>query len=190
MIRLATIADAPGILAIYVPYIQNTSITFETDVPSVQDFAERIDHYLELAPWLVYELDGEIAGYAYASRYRERVAYQWSIECSVYVHDDFQKRRIAAKLYSALIAILKQQGFCTVYAVINLPNEKSVAFHEKMGFIYFATYNNVGYKLGKWKNVGWWQLQLNEYVNEPAAPILFSQMNNFDFASLFSSLDR
>lgn len=190
MIRLATIADAPAILAIYKPYIQNTSITFETDVPSEQDFAERIRHYLELAPWLVYELNGKIVGYAYASRYRERVAYQWSIECSVYVHEDFQKKGIAAKLYNALTAMLKQQGFCTVYAVINLPNEKSVAFHEKMGFTYFATYNSVGYKLGKWKNVGWWQLQLNEYANEPAAPVPFSQMGSFDFNPLLSSADK
>lgn len=176
-IRLATPEDAAGILAIYAPYIQNTSYTFETEVPSVQEFAERIRSYLVNWPWLVWEEEGKVAGYAYGARYRERVAYQWCTESSIYMHDDFQKAGIGRKLYATLIEILKRQGFRNVYAVINLPNEKSVAFHEKSGFTHFATYEQVGYKLGKWKNVGWWRLVLNEFGDEPAAPVKFSALD-------------
>jgi L-amino acid N-acyltransferase YncA len=178
MIRLAKPSDAAGMLAIYAPYIKNSSITFETEVPSTEQFEKRISHYLENWPWLVDETDGEITGYAYASGYRERTAYQWSVECSVYVHDKHLRSGIARKLYTTLFTILKKQGFTTVYAVINLPNDRSVAFHESMGFRYFATYEKVGYKLGQWKNVGWWQLQLNEYAENPKAPVKFSTLDS------------
>jgi phosphinothricin acetyltransferase len=181
-IRVATSSDAKGILDIYAPYIQKTSFTFETEVPSESEFAERIRTYLINWPWLVCEIDGVIAGYAYATRHRERTAYQWCVESSVYIHDDFQKMGIAKALYISLFEILKKQGFRNVYAVINLPNDKSVAFHERCGFQYFATYEKVGYKLGKWKNVGWWRLIINEFGDEPAAPIKFSELNK-DFLS-------
>ena len=178
MIRPAKPTDAAAILDIYAPYIRDTSITFETEVPLVNDFEERINSYMENWPWLVYEKNGVVAGYAYASRYRERVAYQWSIECSVYIHDDHHRSGIARALYSSLFSILRIQGFTTAYAVINLPNDPSVTLHESMGFNYFATYEKVGYKLGKWKNVGWWRLQLNEYLQEPAVPIKFSEISD------------
>lgn len=173
-IRTATPADAAGILEIYAPYIENTSFTFETEVPSLTDFQHRIRLYTEKYPWLVCEINGRIAGYAYAARHRERTAYQWSVESSIYIHDDFMKHRIGAALYTALLELLRLQGFNTVYAVINLPNERSVAFHEKMGFRYFTTFEKVGYKLGKWKNVGWWMTSLNEYGDAPAPPQNFS----------------
>ena len=176
-LRVATPADAGAILKIYAPYINNTSFTFETEIPSVEAFAERINSYLINWPWLVCEIDGMIAGYAYATRYRERVAYQWCTESSIYIHDDFQKAGIGKALYGALFAILEKQGFNNVYAVINLPNEKSVSFHEGMGFTYFATYEQVGYKLGKWKNVGWWRLTVNDFGMEPAAPVRFADLD-------------
>ena len=177
VLRLATPADAKGILEIYVPYIEATSFTFETEVPAIEEFAERIKRYLLNWPWLVCEVEGKIAGYAYATRHRERTAYQWSAESSVYIHDDFQRTGIARTLYTALFEILKIQGCRNVYAVINLPNEKSVAFHESLSFHYFATFEKVGYKLGQWKNVGWWKLTLNKYNDEPTAPIKFSVLN-------------
>lgn len=176
-IRLATPADAQGILDIYAPYIEHTSFTFETETPSVQAFAERIQTYLLQWPWLICEINGKIAGYAYAAKHRERTAYQWCVESSVYIHDDFLKAGIASALYTALLKLLALQGYYNVYAVINLPNDRSVAFHEKMGFEFFANYKNVGYKLGKWKTVGWWQLVLHEYIDEPAAPIPFANLN-------------
>ncbi|MFZ9386611.1 MAG: GNAT family N-acetyltransferase [Chitinophagaceae bacterium] len=128
-IRLATPADAAGILAIYAPYIRDTSLTFETEVPSEASFAERISGYLQNWPWLVCEKDGMITGYAYASRYRERVAYQWSVESSVYLHDDFLGAGVGRALYECLFEILKRQGYRNVYAVINLHNDRSGDFH-------------------------------------------------------------
>ena len=184
-IRQATSADAAAILAIYAPYIEKTSITFETEVPTVESFADRIIHYLENFPWLVCEKDGVIAGYAYASRYRERVAYQWSVESSVYIHDDFLRAGIASVLYGALFHILQAQGYRNVYAVINLPNDRSVALHERCGFQYFATYEKVGYKLGQWKNVGWWRLILNAFGDEPAAPVPFASLDKTFLPALF-----
>jgi len=187
---MATDADTSSILDIYAPYIENTSYTFETEVPTIDSFKERINSYLQNWPWLVCEINGLIAGYAYAGRHRERIAYQWSIESSVYVHDDYQRAGVGKALYTALIQILKLQGYRNLYAVINLPNDKSVAFHEKLGFEYFATYKNVGYKLGKWKNVGWWSLQLNEYSQEPLPPTKFSEMNKNKIEVLLQSASK
>lgn len=190
VIRLAAEKDAEAILNIYSPYIQHTSITFEQDVPSIKDFENRIADYLKSWPWLVCEINGKLAGYAYASRYRERVCYQWSVECSVYIHDDYQQAGIAAILYEGLMNILKKQGFVNVYAVINLPNPKSVSFHERFGFKWFATYDHVGYKLGEWKNVGWWQLILNELTDNPPAPILFENMDKTFLTTLLNELSK
>ncbi|MBL7744565.1 MAG: N-acetyltransferase [Chitinophagaceae bacterium] len=177
IIRLATPSDAKDILAIYAPYITGTSFTFEAEVPTEQVFAERIRSYLVNWPWLVCEVDGKIAGYAYGSRYRERIGYQWCVECSVYVHDDYMQKGVGKALYTPLFGMLRQQGYRNVYAVINLPNERSVRFHESCGFKWFATYENVGYKLGKWKNVGWWQLVINDYSDDPPAPARFSDLD-------------
>jgi phosphinothricin acetyltransferase len=190
LIRIATGDDAAPILDIYAPYIANTSYTFETEIPSIDSFRERIITYLQTWPWLVCEINGIVAGYAYASKHRERIAYQWSTECSVYIHDDFQRAGVAMALYTALIDILKYQDFRNLYAVINLPNDKSVRFHEKMSFKYFATYENVGYKLGRWKNVGWWQLKLNEYTNEPSPPRKFCEMEQGVIDEILQSAGR
>lgn len=177
MIRLATPDDAQGMLEIYAPYITDTSFTFESEVPTTEAFARRIASYLRHWPWLVYEVDGKVAGYAYGSRYRERVGYQWCVECSVYVHDDYHRRGIAKALYAALFRILKLQGYFNVYAVINLPNDRSVQLHEACGFRWFANYEKVGYKLGKWKTVGWWQLTLNDYIDNPPAPLPIPELD-------------
>jgi L-amino acid N-acyltransferase YncA len=189
-IRLATTEDAEGILAIYAPYIRDTSFTFETEVPSLEDFKKRIADYLLNWPWLVCEINGVIAGYAYGAKYRERVAYQWCVESSIYVHDDYLKHKVGKALYTALIEILKKQGYRNVYAVINLPNDRSVKFHEDCGFTYFATYEKVGYKLGKWKNVGWWQLSINEYGMEPEAPVKFSEIDKNFLLQIFSNAEK
>lgn len=184
-IRLAIPADASQILEIYAPYIENTSFTFETITPSIDQFSERISSYLVNWPWLVCEIDGLVRGYAYASRYRERTAYQWCTEVSVYIDDDFQQRNIARALYLSLFEILQKQGYRNIYAVINLPNDKSVAFHESLGFSWFATYEQVGYKLGKWKNVGWWRKILNDFGMDPEAPVPFDKMDKNFLNELF-----
>ncbi len=190
MIRVATANDSESILKIYAPYIENTSYTFETEVPTIDSFKERISSYMQNWPWLVCEIDGVVAGYAYGAKHRERVAYQWGVESSVYIHDDYQRAGVGRALYTALIDILRLQGFRNLYAVINLPNEKSVSFHENLGFEYFATYKNVGYKLGRWKNVGWWQLQLNEYSTDPEPPIKFPDIGPMEVDNILQAAER
>ncbi|MGN6533325.1 MAG: GNAT family N-acetyltransferase [Ginsengibacter sp.] len=167
-IRSALASDASSILDIYAPYILNTAVSFETEVPSKENFSQRIITNQQAYPWLVYESDETIGGYAYASGHRERPAYQWSVESSVYVNHDFQQKGIATKLYKVLFEILKYQGCRNVYAGITLPNEKSVHFHKKMGFHKIADYTNIGYKLNRWNTVSWYQLQLNDYSDAPA----------------------
>ena len=176
-VRIATPGDAQGILDIYSPYILSTAFTFESEVPSLPDFQLRIDNCLQRYPWLVCIVDGLLAGYAYASAHRERTAYQWSCECSVYVQENFRGRRLGKELYAALFQVLKLQGLRNVYAGITLPNDPSISLHEGCGFEHFATYEHVGYKLGSWQKVGWWRLLINDLEKEPAPPIKFSQMN-------------
>ncbi len=186
-IRLATDKDAAAILEIYAPYIEHTSFTFETEVPSIAEFKLRIKKYLETRPWIVAEIDGNIAGYAYAGPYRERVAYQWCCESSIYIHYKYFKQKVAETLYKKLLEILQLQGYRNVYAVINLPNPASVTFHEKLGFKFFAKYPNVGYKLGQWKTVGWWNYAMNEYNMNPVAPIALKNLKDSDYVHILKN---
>ena len=176
-IRLATADDAKQTLEIYSPYIINTAISFETDVPSEEEMKIRIMNCLQKYPWIVCVVDGMIAGYVYATKHREREAYQWSCESSVYVYDDFKGKGIGKKLYQLLFKILRLQEFRNVYAGITLPNDASVNLHEKCGFKHFATYENIGYKLRRWQTVGWWKLQINNYDLNPPPPIKISELN-------------
>jgi L-amino acid N-acyltransferase YncA len=189
-IRLANVSDAESILAIYAPYIVKTSFTFDTDVPDGKSFAQRIISYQQSWPWLVCEIDGAVAGYAYASKHRERTAYQWCVESSVYVHDNFQRRKIANALYDALFAVLKHQGCRNVYAGITLPNDKSIAFHKNIGFTWVADYKNIGYKLNQWSTVSWWQLQLNDYSNNPEEPLKFPFVESSLLQNIFDEKSK
>jgi phosphinothricin acetyltransferase len=187
LVRLANPSDASSILAIYAPFVLNTAISFETDIPSVSEFALRIEKGLHRFPWIVCESEGIVAGYAYASPYRERAAYQWSCECSVYLHEQYRGRRIGEELYAVLFHILKLQGMKTVYAGITLPNEASEHLHARCGFEQFALYENVGYKLNAWQKVGWWRLTLGDYERKPAPPVYFSKMDHHLLPALFNS---
>jgi L-amino acid N-acyltransferase YncA len=175
-IRLAKPTDAASILDIYVPYIINSAITFETEIPTTENFEQRIITYQRNWPWLVYETDGVIAGYAYATKHRERAAYQWCAESSVYVSNEYQQQGVGKALYKVLFEILKYQGCRNVYAGITLPNDKSVAFHKGFGFTWLADYTNIGYKLNKWNTVSWWHLQLSDYSDNPLAPMQFPEV--------------
>ena len=177
-IRLASPSDAAAVLAIYAPHILHTAFTFETEVPSIENFAQRIITYQENWPWLVYEADGFIAGYTYATKHRERAAYQWCVESSVYVHTDHQQKGIAKALYTALFKILQYQGCRNVYAGITLPNDKSIAFHKNFGFAWLGDYSKIGYKLKRWNTVSWWQLQINDYSDDPVAPMKFVEVES------------
>lgn len=185
-VRTATTADAKAIQDIYAPYILSSACTFEAIVPPINEFENRIERCLQNFPWIVCETNDGIGGYVYASRHREREAYQWTCECSVYIHQHFKGKGLGLALYRCLFAILKQQGLVNVYAGITLPNDASVRLHEKCGFEHFATYHNVGYKLGNWHKVGWWRLQLNDYQLNPSPPLKFAQLNQQQLSHLLA----
>lgn len=171
-IRLATIEDGAEILSIYADYIKNTAITFETEVPSVAEFGKRIERVLENYPWLICEIGGKVAGYAYASKHRERAAYQWSVDLSIYISAKYHRRHIATALYKALIALLQRQGYYNAFAGVTVPNLNSEMFHTQFGFQTVGAFENVGYKLGKWRDVKWFALQIAEYPKEPRLPVI------------------
>lgn len=155
-IRPAGIADAEGMLEIYAPIVRKTAFSFELTPPSLTDFRERIAVYSRTAPWLVCEWDAAVAGYAYATPFRARPAYQWSVEVTVYVSAGFHRRGIARALYSALLEWLTLQGYVTAVGVIVLPNAASIALHESMGFERVGVFPCIGHKLGAWHDTGWW----------------------------------
>jgi len=175
-IRIASGDDAEGVLAVYAPIVRDTAISFETVPPTVAQMRERIESTLTVLPWLVAADEQEIVGYAYASRHRERAAYQWAVEVSAYVREDARRGGVARALYRAMLDILKDLSYRTALAGIALPNEASVAFHESMGFVKVGVYHNVGYKMESWHDVGWWELALGEYVNDPAPPYRMSEV--------------
>jgi L-amino acid N-acyltransferase YncA len=169
-IRVATLADSQAITAIYAPMVANTSISFELAPPSESEMRERIAKTLASLPWLVGEdAHGQINGYAYASRHRERPAYQWSVDVTAYVREDSQRSGVGRRLYQALLTELTALGYCQAFAGIALPNAASIALHESMGFEPIGVYRRVGFKLGAWHDVGWWQKQLR-VAAEPVAP--------------------
>ena len=184
LIRLATSGDAAAIQQIYCPIVRDTHISFEHTAPTVSEIAARIEATLAQYPWLVCELDGRLAGYAYASAFRARAAYQWTAETTVYIHADFQRRGLSRALYTSLLAVLRQQGYCSAVGVIALPNEGSVRAHETLGFRKVGIFKNVGHKAGAWRNAGWWQLELRAPPKQPRAPRPIAQLaaeDRFDF---------
>jgi L-amino acid N-acyltransferase YncA len=174
-IRMATPDDAETIQALYEPYVRHTIISFETVAPTVDEIRHRIAKKIVTYPWLVYELDGVIVGYAYGDQHNDRLAYQWSVDVSVYVHEQRHRHGIGRALYTSLLALLRLQGFYNVYAGIALPNAKSVGVHEAMGMTLVGIYEQVGYKFGAWHDVGWWQMMLQPRILEPPPPLTIQQ---------------
>jgi L-amino acid N-acyltransferase YncA len=160
-IRTAHPDDAAALHAIYAPVVQSSAISFELEAPSVAEMGQRISSTLAVLPWLVH-LDeaGAVNGYVYASRHRDRAAYQWSVDVSAYVRADARGQGVGKHLYAALFNILKALGYCQAFAGIALPNAASVALHERLGFLPLGVYRQVGFKMGAWHDVGWWQLEL------------------------------
>ena len=186
-IRIATKDDAAGMLEIYAPFILNSGITQETEVPSVEEFQKRIISNLQERPWLVCEIKNDIAGYAYAGKHRDRKGYQWCTEPSVYISEKHFGLGVAHALYTALFEILKIQGYVNAYAVITLPNDRSIAFHKKFGFEYLTTYKKIGYKLGQWHDVGWMQYEINSHIGNPSDP---NKFKNIDYSMIEPILIR
>lgn len=171
IIRRATLEDAAAILGIYETYITDTVVTFEIEVPSLAAFRERMETIMEQFPWLVCEIDGKVAGYAYASKHGERAAYRWSADLSVYIHEVFHRKHIASELYDEVIRLLQKQGYYTVYAGVSTPNPRSEAFHDAYGFRNLGEFKNVGYKMGQWLGVTWYELPIAAYRENPEEPL-------------------
>ena len=152
--------DAAACAAIYAPYVRDTAISFEDIPPTPAEMAARIERLTNTHAWLVAENEHEILGYAYACPHRERAAYRWTTEVSAYV--DARRRRHGAgrQLYDSLLNILTEQGYQVALAVIGLPNDPSVAFHESFGFEPAGVFHRLGFKFGEWWDVGWWELDL------------------------------
>jgi len=171
-IRLAEKHDVPGILEIYAPFILETAVTFEETIPEEESFWERILGIMTELPFLVCEIEGRIAGYAYASGYRSRASYRWTKEVSVYIHPDFHRKKVAHALYTSLNEMVRYQGIADLLAIITMPNEPSVAFHEQFGYRKCAEFSKVGYKMGQWQKVGWFELFLQDETQAPKDRIL------------------
>jgi phosphinothricin acetyltransferase len=170
-IRFAALEDAAEILSIYEPYIINTAITYETDIIPIEAFRERMTKIQSKFPWLVYVSDGKILGYAYASTYRERAAFAWDCECSVYVAEEAHRQGVATKLYTRLFEELKKLGYYNVYAFITYPHESSVNLHKKFGFREVGIFHKTGYKMGKWWDLIVMEKALGDLENDPRKPI-------------------
>ena len=169
-IRFAEELDAAAIQAIYAPYCESSVVSIETKAPSVEEIGQRIRKISEQFPWIVGEFDHRVLGYAYGSRHSERAAYQWSVDATIYVSPLAQRTGLGRGLYTSLFQILALQGYYKAYAGITLPNPASVGLHEAMSFKPVGIYRGVGYKLGGWHDVGWWQLSLQPESEEPAPP--------------------
>lgn len=165
-IRKATISDAAELLAIYTPYVEKTAITFETQVPTVEEFENRIRNISENFPYFVAEDDKRLLGYAYASTYYARAAYDWTVELSVYVAEDARGKGVGSHLYDCLEKELAVRGFKNFLACIALPNPSSLALHEKRGYEQVAHFKKVGYKFDCWHDIVWFQKSLVEVTNE------------------------
>lgn len=172
-IRIASAADAPSLAAIYAPIVRETVISFESVPPDAAEMARRVESVLPTHPWLVLERGGSAAGYAYAARHRDRDAYRWSVDVSVYVAADARRAGAGSALYRALFAILELQGFARAFAGITLPNPASVALHESLGFSPVGVYERVGFKAGAWRDVGWWHRDLARFPSTPPEPTPF-----------------
>lgn len=153
--RMADVSDAEELLSIYRPYVTDTAITFEYEVPSVEEFKNRIKETLEGYPYIVCEYKDKIVGYAYAHRYGERAAYQWDVELSIYLDMNYKSLGVGKLLYNKLIEIVKLQNVRNIYACITSANEKSLKFHEKLGFEFIGIFKNTGYKFDSWYGVNW-----------------------------------
>lgn len=158
--RDARAADAAACAAIYAPYVTGTAITFETEPPSVDEMAARIETASSSYAWLVLEQQGRVVGYAYGGRFHARPAYRWAAEVSVYLEPGRRRTGGGRALYEALLARLRERGFRIAIAGMTLPNEASVGLHEALGFEPVGTYRRIGYKLGAWHDVAWTQRRL------------------------------
>ncbi len=175
-IRLASETDAPALLEIYAPYVQNTAISFETEVPSVEQFQSRIHCTLSRYPYFIAEEAGRILGYTYASPFKNRAAYDWAVETSIYVRRGEHSRGIGRALYNALETALLRQNVTNLNACIAYPHPQSVEFHRKMGYREVGVFHRCGFKLGQWRDMLWMEKMLCEHPAQPQPFVPFAQL--------------
>jgi phosphinothricin acetyltransferase len=180
IIRNALPEDGEMIAAIYSPYVKDTPISFEEKPPSGEEMGERVRETIEQYPYLVAEEGGRLVGYVYASQHGARASYRWSVNVAVYLAATHYRRGIGTLLYRELFALVECQGYAMAYAGITLPNPNSVGLHESLGFKLVGVYHNAGYKLGAWRDVGWWELPLKKSAaSNPPEPTPWPLMPEF-----------
>jgi phosphinothricin acetyltransferase len=171
-LRAATPDDAAAVAAIYADYVGGSTITFELEPPNAEEMRARIEDAAGRYPWIVAEeADGTLAGYAYACPFRSRAAYRFAVETTVYLRAEATRQGLGSALYRPLLRTLEAQGYTQAIAAIALPNQASVRLHERLGFVHAGTYEQVGYKLGQWLDVGLWQRPLAAQRTEPPEPL-------------------
>lgn len=181
IIQPATAEDAAEMLAVYAPYVLETTVSSEYEPPSLDEFIGRITKFTKETPWLVCRVNGKVAGYGYAAPHRARAAYQWSVETSIYVAPEFHRQGVAGALYHALFEILTRQGYYNIFVGITSPNERSIKFHTAMGFVISGSYQDSMYKFGKWRDVIWMAKSLRSHETEPHPTIPFPQIAGLPF---------
>lgn len=167
LVRVATAADAASVAAVYAPLVRDTAVSFEDVPPSTVEMADRIEASVH---WVVACEDEDVVGYAYATPHRDRAAYRWAVDCSVYLAAGARGRGVGRALYARLLPELAERGFVHACAGITLPNAGSVGLHEALGFRQVAHYADIGFKLGRWHDVGWWVLRLVDPLPVPPGP--------------------
>jgi L-amino acid N-acyltransferase YncA len=176
IIRFAAPGDAAAIAALYAPFVEGSAVSLEDSAPTPEEMAARIAGGGELYPWLVAEDDGQVIGFASASRFRPRQGYRFTVETSVYVAADRQRAGLGRRLYTMLIDLLIRQGFTQAIAALSAPNDASAALHQAMGFKKCGTYGQVGWKLGQWWDVALWQRSLAPQQTPPKEPKPFREV--------------
>ena len=164
-------ADAQVILDIYRPFIEDGPVTFETEVPELSAFTERLNRIAAEFPLMVLDDGTRILGYAYASRYRERAAYRWHVETSIYMAPEARGKGLGKMLYLELLKELKKRGFTRAYAIIGHPNDPSEKLHQRCGFDHLVLHTEAGWKQGAWRDVLWMTCPLHQAENPPAEPV-------------------
>lgn len=189
-IRMAREADLPQMLALYAPYVLNTANSFEYTVPTPEEFAHRFREKTEQFPWLVWEEDGRVLGYAYGSRPFARAAYQWCAETSVYLHPDVHGRGIGKSLYRVLEELLRLQGYRKAYAIVTSENKSSLAFHQAVGYTQTAIFPDCGFKFGRWMSTFWLEkcLDSGELPTCPPVPIDRIVKNDRNFIEVLDKM--
>lgn len=178
-LRIARASDASALAAIYAPYVRETCITFELEAPDAAEFARRMGRTLERYPYLVAEEEGTVLGYAYAGPFKERAAYDWAAETSIYVDRAARGRRVGARLHEGLARCCRAQGVTNLEACIAYPDEGgSVGFHEHLGYRMVGRFERCGYKLGRWSDMVWMELFLGPHPSQPEPLRPFAQMRD------------